>query len=99
MQISAFIFAIFFTSFGIYLYKTDDGKPLQLQLTLLKGNEEYSAGSHIVDFGIHNDRYEAQLLDLAKFIRGEMKNPYTYEHDFLTQQVVMAASGYKKWEG
>lgn len=75
-----------------------DDKPLQLQLILLKGNEEYSAGSHIVDFGIHNDRYEAQLLELAKFIRGEMKNPYSYKHDYLTQQVVLAAGGYFKWE-
>jgi predicted dehydrogenase len=75
-----------------------DGKPLQMQLTLLEGNEEYSAGSHIVDFGIKLDRYEDQLLEFAEIIRGEMKNPYTYGHDYLTQEVVLAGGGYTKWQ-
>jgi predicted dehydrogenase len=74
-----------------------DGKPLQMQLTLLKSNEEYSAGTHIVDFGIKRDRYEDQFIELAKIIRGEMKNPYTFEHNYLTHEVVLAASGYTKW--
>jgi predicted dehydrogenase len=70
-----------------------DGKPLQMQLTLLEGNEEYPAGSHTVDFGIKRDRYEDQLLELAKIIRGEIKNTFNYKHEYLTQEVVMAASG------
>jgi predicted dehydrogenase len=73
-----------------------DGKPLQMELILHEGNDEYSAGSHTLDFGIKSDRYEDQLLELAKIIRGEMKNPYTYEHDYLTQEIVLAASGYVK---
>jgi predicted dehydrogenase len=73
-----------------------DGKPLKMQLTLLEANKEYPAGTHVVDFGIRFDRYEDQLLELAKIIRGDMKNPYTYEHDYLTQEVVLAASGYTK---
>jgi predicted dehydrogenase len=74
-----------------------DGKSSQMQLTLLKSNEEYSAGTHIVDFSIKRDRYEDQFIELAKIIRGEMKNPYTYEHDYLTHEVVLAASGYTEW--
>lgn len=74
-----------------------DGKPLQMNLTFLEGNEEYPAGSHIVDLGIKRDRYEDQLLELAKIIRGEMKNPYTYEHDYLAQEVTLAAAGYTEW--
>ncbi|MBU2904081.1 Gfo/Idh/MocA family oxidoreductase [Arenibacter algicola] len=74
-----------------------DGEPLQMELILLEGNEEYTAGSHIVDFAVKYDRYEAQFIELAKIIRGEMVNPYTYEHDYLTQEVHMAASGYLKW--
>jgi predicted dehydrogenase len=74
-----------------------DGKSLQMQLTLLEGNEEYPAGSHVVDFGVIDDRYEDQLLELAKIIRGKMKHPYTYEHDYLVQEVLLAASGYIKW--
>lgn len=75
-----------------------DGKPLLLQLTLLEGNEEYSKGSHTVDCGIKRDRYEEQFLELAKMIRGETKNPYTREHEYLTQEVILAASGYTKWK-
>ncbi len=74
-----------------------DGQPLQMQLTLLEGNEEYEAGAHIVDFGLQRDRYEEQLLELAKIINGEMENPYTYKHDYLVQEVVLAASGYTNW--
>lgn len=75
-----------------------DGQPLLMQLTLLEGNTEYAAGTHIVDFGIKHDRYEDQLLELAKIINGEMQNPYTYEHDYLVQEVVLAAAGYTKWK-
>jgi len=74
-----------------------DGKPLQLHLTLLEDNEEYPAGSHIVNVGIKRDRYKDQLFELAKIIRGKMKNPYTYEHDYLTQEVTLAAAGYSEW--
>lgn len=75
-----------------------DGQPLQMRLTLLKDNEAYAAGAHTVDFGIVRDRYEDQLLELAKIINGEMTNPYTYEHDYLVQEVVMAAAGHIKWK-
>jgi predicted dehydrogenase len=74
-----------------------DGQPLQMRLTLLEGNEEYTAGTHIVDFGIKRDRYEDQLLELAKIINGEMENPYTYKHDYLVQKVLLSAAGYTKW--
>ncbi|MBN2713357.1 MAG: Gfo/Idh/MocA family oxidoreductase [Planctomycetes bacterium] len=76
-----------------------DGRPLLMQLTLAEGNSEYPAGSHTIDFGIRHNRYEDQLLELARIIRGEEENPYTYEHDYLVQNVVLAASGYTKWEG
>jgi predicted dehydrogenase len=70
-------------------------KPEQLRLTLSEGNEEYAAGTHIVDFGARRDRYENQLLELVKIINGEMENQYTYEHDYLVQEVILAAAGYK----
>lgn len=75
-----------------------DGLPLQMRLTLREDTGDYSAGTHTVDFGIRRDRYQDQLLELARIIRGEMPNPYTYEHDYLVQEVVLAAAGYKKWE-
>lgn len=74
-----------------------DGQPLKMQLTFLEDNEEYAAGTHIVDFGIQQDRYMDQLLELARIVNGEIENPYTYEHDYLVQQVILAAAGYTKW--
>jgi predicted dehydrogenase len=74
-----------------------DGKPLEMKLNLRSGNKEYASGTHIINFGIQKDRYEGQFKELAKIIRGEIKNPYTYEHDYLTQEVLLAASGYTKW--
>lgn len=74
-----------------------DGKPLQMSLTLREGNEEYAAGTHIVDLGVIRDRYEDQLLELAKIINGEMQNPYSYGHEYLVQEVLLAASGYTSW--
>lgn len=72
-----------------------DGKPLQMEMTLREGNDAYPAGTHVVDFGVRLDRYEDQLLEFAKLIRGEMENPYTREHDDQVQEVVLAASGYE----
>jgi predicted dehydrogenase len=75
-----------------------DGTPIRMNLTKLEGNEAYSAGTHIVEFGIKNDRYEDQLLELALMINGEMENPYKYEHDYLAQEVLLAAAGYTTWK-
>jgi len=72
--------------------------PLQVRLTLLEGNAEYAAGTHLVDVGVMHGRYEAQLMELARVIRGEMANPWPYEHELLTQQVLLAAAGYEDWE-
>lgn len=74
-----------------------DGKPLQMQMTLLEGNEEYAAGAHLVNVGTKLDRYQDQLLELARIINDEMENPYTYEHDCLVHETVLAAAGYTKW--
>ncbi|MEK6793187.1 MAG: Gfo/Idh/MocA family oxidoreductase [Spirochaetota bacterium] len=75
-----------------------DGKPLTMRLTLSEGRGEYPAGTHTIDLGVHTDRYQDQFSEFAKIINGEMKNPYTYGHDMLVEEVVLAASGYMKWE-
>ncbi len=75
-----------------------DGQSLEMRLTLAEGNEAYPAGTHTLGFGVVRDRYEEQLRELAQIIRGEIKNPYTYEHDELVQEVLLAASGYTPWK-
>ena len=70
-----------------------DGQPLLLEMTLLDGNSEYTAGTHVVNTGIKRDRYKDQLFELAQMLRGELENPYSYEHDYLVHEVSLAASG------
>ena len=72
--------------------------PLQVRLTLLEDNAQYTAGTHLIEAGVMDGRYEAQLIELARIINGEIENPYTYEHELLVEEVVLAASGYTRWE-
>ena len=74
-----------------------DGQPLRMELVLKDAIPGYAAGAHIIDFGVVRDRYEDQLLELAKIIRGQITNPYTCEHDCLVQEVLLAAAGYTAW--
>jgi len=75
-----------------------DGEPLRMRLTLSEGNDDFDAGTRMVDFGVVADRYESQLRELAKTINGEMENPYTPQHDILVQKLLLAASGTTTWK-
>jgi len=75
-----------------------DGNPIKATLILAQGNEHYAAGTHTVELEGMTDRYRTQLLELARIINGEIANPYTYEHDSLVQEVVLAAAGYTAWQ-
>lgn len=74
-----------------------DGKPVELSLNLAAAAGEFPAGKHTLRFPPQADRYEAQLLELARIIRGEIQNPYSYEHDCLVHEVTLAAAGYNRW--
>ncbi|MDO5566585.1 MAG: Gfo/Idh/MocA family oxidoreductase [Planctomycetia bacterium] len=78
--------------------KTRKMEPLNVTLQLKEGNAEYKAGKHELKLQPFEDRYVGQLIDLAQFIRGEKKNPYSYEHELLVQKVILAASGYVPWK-
>lgn len=71
--------------------------PLHVRLTLQESNEVYEAGTHLVDVGVMQGRYEPQLIDLARAIRGEAPHPYGYDHELLTHEVVLAACGLTTW--
>ncbi|MEN6402178.1 MAG: gfo/Idh/MocA family oxidoreductase, partial [Armatimonadia bacterium] len=75
----------------------DRHAPLQVRLTLQEANAEYAAGTHMVDAGVMNYRYDAQLVELAHIINGEIENPYPYEHELLVEEVVLAAAAYTQW--
>lgn len=72
--------------------------PLRVRLTVREDNPQYTAGTHIVDVGVMNGRYEDQLIELARVINGEIENPYTYEHELLVQETLLAAAGYTTWK-
>ena len=74
-----------------------DGKPLLMHLTLSADTPDFAAGTHVVDFGVQRDRYVGQLLELAQLVRGEIANPFSYAHDRLVQETVLAASGQLDW--
>jgi predicted dehydrogenase len=69
-------------------YYTDK---LSARLTLKHPKGPYSAGTHIVDCGLLNCRYGAQLTEFAKIIREEMKNPFPPEHEFLLHETLLKA--------
>lgn len=71
--------------------------PLQVRLTLQEANADYAAGTHIVNAGVMNYRYDDQLVELARIINGEIENPYPYEHELLVEEVILAAAGYTQW--
>ncbi len=74
-----------------------DRNALLMNVALCEDNAEYKAGIHTLEFGPVRDRYESELEDFARFIRGEAKNPYDCKHDCLVEEVLLAASGYTKW--
>ena len=68
--------------------------PLHLRLTLLEGNDQFEAGTHDVNVGVMNGRYDDQLLEFARIIRGEIENPYPTSHEVIVQEALLQASGY-----
>ena len=71
--------------------------PLHVRLTLREDSPEYPAGTHIVDVGTMNGRYDDQLTELARVVHGEIANPYPYQHELDVQETVLAAAGYTQW--
>ncbi len=72
-------------------------EPLHVRLTLLEDNLEFAAGTHIVDVGPMGGRYDEQFIEFARVVNGEIEDPYTYEHDFLVHETLLAAAGYTTW--
>ncbi|MGI5817317.1 MAG: Gfo/Idh/MocA family protein [Armatimonadota bacterium] len=73
-------------------------EPLHVRLTLREGTAGYAAGTRTVNVGVMNGRYDDQLIELARIIRGEIENPYSYEHELHVQETLLAAAGYTTWE-
>ena len=70
-----------------------DKKPLTARVFFTEDNDYYTAGEHIIDFGIITDRYALHLGEFASMVRGELPDPYTRAHDYLVHKITLAASG------
>ncbi|MGI6172505.1 MAG: Gfo/Idh/MocA family protein [Christensenellales bacterium] len=46
-----------------------------------------------IDVPIVEGRYDAQLIDFAKVIRGEHANPFDYDHELMVERTVLRACG------
>ena len=58
-----------------------DGKALTLKLL--------DGGERIVDFGVQDDRFAPQLLDLAAIVRGEKPNDQDYDRDLRVHETLV----------
>ena len=57
------------------------------------GSSTFCDRKQIVEIPPVAGRYDSQLMEFAKCVRGEMENPFTYEYELQTQRMVLAACG------
>jgi len=75
---------------------TVDIRPLEtprLQLALSGARGEYKKGYQEVKLAAMPGRYDDQLIEFARIIRGEIKSDYTPAHDLAVHEAVLRASG------
>ncbi|MBL7188384.1 MAG: Gfo/Idh/MocA family oxidoreductase [Phycisphaerae bacterium] len=68
-------------------------EPPKLLLALDRPVEEYKKGYQQVTLPRIAGRYDDQLIELARIIRGEKESQYPPEHDLAVQEAVLKASG------
>ncbi|NUQ64011.1 MAG: Gfo/Idh/MocA family oxidoreductase [Pirellulales bacterium] len=71
-------------------------EPPRLTLALGKPNARFAQGFHEITLPAMPGRYDDQLIELARIIRGEMEHPYPPEHDLAVQEAVLLGSGGEK---
>jgi predicted dehydrogenase len=69
-------------------------EPPKLRLALAHPREPFVRGYQDVELPPIPGRYDEQLAELAKIVRGEMENPYPLSHDLIVQEALLAACGY-----
>lgn len=60
-------------------------------LTLLEDADGFKKGTHEIPQPPLEDRYDGQLLEFARIVRGEIANPYPYAHELLVQRCFLDA--------
>ena len=67
--------------------------PLMVRMNLKHPCGTWEAGEHMVDCGPLGGRYDEQVIEFAKIIRGELVNPYPIEHEFMIQKILLQSCG------
>jgi predicted dehydrogenase len=67
-------------------------EPPRLCLSLDRPREKFAKGRHEIALARMPGRYDDQLRELARIVRGEIEPPYTPAHDLLVQELVLRAS-------
>ena len=76
---------------------TIDVRPLEppkMRLALSKPRDSFKKGYQDVALPRMPGRYDEQLIELARIIRGQIENPYPHEHELMVQEALLAAAGY-----
>ena len=60
---------------------------------MTKNKEYYDTKKVFPPFAI-SGRYDDMMIDFAAMVRGEIANPYTYEHELAVQKAILAACGF-----
>ena len=68
-------------------------EPPQLLLALASPRDQYKKGYQEVKLPAMPGRYDDQLIELARIIRGEKKSQYPPSHDLAVHEAVLRASG------
>jgi predicted dehydrogenase len=69
-------------------------EPPKLWLTLAKARDGFAKGRQEVAVPPMPGRYDDQLIELARILRGEIDNPFPLAHELMLQEVLLAASDY-----
>jgi predicted dehydrogenase len=74
-------------------FATRPKDPVKLQLALSRRRDAYKQGYQEVVFPPMSGRYDDQLIELARVIRGEIANPFPLAHELLVQECLLPACG------
>jgi predicted dehydrogenase len=69
-------------------------EPTRVRLALSRPRESFTSGYQEFEMPALPGRYDDQLLELARVVRGEQQNPYSAAHEIVVQQALLTASGY-----
>jgi predicted dehydrogenase len=67
-----------------------------LYLALDQDRDGWKKGYQKVLLPEPRGRYDEHLLEFARITRGEIENPYPYEHEWIVQQCLLEACGYAR---